>query len=438
MSNPWKKVPAPAEVKCLSDIMKEELKFSEQLSNQDVRTSKNIPQELLQESNVKECCDFKVSVPYVNYFNVPQKVIDDSDSEDSEDDVINRSKKDCDQIAAFEKEFGYLPRRGHVSTGGKVITKNVTVLRKQTRKQKMAYYKVSQATADLGIDEESKIILHKLIVSEVLDDIGGIITTGRKSVVLHANGNTNNPDLTVPKECAIKVFKTPKELKIQDKYIEPDYHLDESMQNPRKIVDTWSEKEMHNMIRLKKIGLNCPDIVRLKKNVLVMSFIGINAKPALTLREALLKPEQWQSAYNEVVEAVHKLYNVGHLIHADLSENNILWWDNKCWFIDVSQSVLPDHPKALRSLLRDCCNIAHFFMKKGVPDVMPPVKLFKSITGFNEIDLNFIKFIRTSYNPLTSRFEIAPADNKNVIYPFDHYWKKSSEPKAKSDISAGA
>lgn len=52
-----------------------------------------------------------------------------------------------------------------------------------------------------------------------------------------------------------------------------------------------------------------------------------------------------------------KLYLRCDLVHADLSEYNLLYHNNKIWVIDVSQSLLKDHPQALRFLLRDCYNI---------------------------------------------------------------------------------
>ncbi|KAJ8714824.1 hypothetical protein PYW08_004805 [Mythimna loreyi] len=520
MSNPWKKIAAPAEVQDLSDIMseelarglqvKEEIKFAEQLSDQHVSTSNDIPPELLQEietSNVKEYCDSdaiiakvlqnqfdreyddelkvvekkrngdaKVSVSYDNYFNVPKHLIYDSDS-DEED--FEREKKDWDRFETNEKEFASLPKRGYMMKDGEMVTKHDSVIngrrnacrvmafppevctgdgagfdmklsnsvfnhlreqtRQHTRKHKMLDRKESHATAEMGLDEPTRLILFKLINNELLEDINGIISTGKESVVLHANGNIKYPDLTVPKECAIKVFKTTlNEFKTRDKYIEADYRFKDrfSKQNPRKIVHMWAEKEMHNMIRMKKIGMNCPEMVCLKKHILVMSFIGKDNKPAPKLRDVILKPEKWQSVYNEVVESVHKLYNIGHMIHADLSEYNILWWDNKCWFIDVSQSVQPDHPKGLEFLLRDCRNIANFFEKKGVADMKSGEDLFKSITGFDDIDVNFLEGVHTTYNSLISRFEIAPDDNRNVSYPFDYCWNKSHEGKPKSDKSA--
>ena len=79
--------------------------------------------------------------------------------------------------------------------------------------------------------------------------------------------------------------------------------------------------------------------------------------PAPKLKEAILSDSQLSRAYLEVVEIMHKLYKEAHLVHADLSEYNILMHDNHCWIIDVAQSVEPGHPGALEFLMRDCDNI---------------------------------------------------------------------------------
>lgn len=59
-------------------------------------------------------------------------------------------------------------------------------------------------------------------------------------------------------------------------------------------------------------------------------------------------------------------------------------------------------------------------------------ELFKSITGFEEVDVNFLEGIHTTYNSLSSRFEIALDDNRNASYPFEYCWNKTNEGKAKS------
>lgn len=51
------------------------------------------------------------------------------------------------------------------------------------------------------------------------------------------------------------------------------------------------------------------------------------------------------------------LYTKARLIHADLSEYNILWYNNQCYLIDVSQSTEPCHNDAFQFLMRDCENV---------------------------------------------------------------------------------
>ncbi|XP_038222273.1 serine/threonine-protein kinase RIO3 [Zerene cesonia] len=420
----------------------------------------------------------KVSVSFDNYRTVPEHLVYDSDSDD---DGEITERKDWDRFETNEKEFASLPKRGYIIKDGEMITKHDGVINARrnacrvmafppevctgdgagfdmklpnhvfnqlkehtrwntARKHKMLDRKESQATAEMGLDESTRLILFKLINNGLLEDINGVISTGKESVVLHANSDPSYPDMVLPKECAIKVFKTTlNEFKTRDKYIEADYRFKDrfSKQNPRKIVHMWAEKEMHNMMRIQKVGLNCPEMVCLKKHILVMSFIGKDNKPAPKLRDVILKPEQWESVYNEVVDAMYKLYNVGHLVHADLSEYNILWWDNKCWFIDVSQSVQPDHPNGLEFLLRDCRNIINFFEKKGVPNIKTADELFKFITGFEEVDVNLLEGVHTTYNSLSSRFEIALDDNRNVSYPFEYCWQKTNE-KPKSEKDSGS
>jgi RIO kinase 3 len=51
------------------------------------------------------------------------------------------------------------------------------------------------------------------------------------------------------------------------------------------------------------------------------------------------------------------IYRDAELVHADLSEYNILWHEGACYFIDVSQAIIRTTPNALKFLHRDCGNV---------------------------------------------------------------------------------
>lgn len=57
------------------------------------------------------------------------------------------------------------------------------------------------------------------------------------------------------------------------------------------------------------------------------------------------------------LQMMDTMHNKCALVHGDLSEYNLLWYQEKVWMIDVSQSVELTHPKAMEFLFRDCCNV---------------------------------------------------------------------------------
>ena len=64
--------------------------------------------------------------------------------------------------------------------------------------------------------------------------------------------------------------------------------------------------------------------------------------------------------------AVRRMFHVCKLVHADLSEYNILYHEEHLWIIDVSQSVEHDHPAAFDFLRNDIKNMEDFFGRLGV------------------------------------------------------------------------
>ena len=95
-----------------------------------------------------------------------------------------------------------------------------------------------------------------------------------------------------------------------------------------------------------------------------MDFLGDgegNAAPRL--RDAY-DVEDWNQVYEQCLLIIRRMYQRCRLVHADLSEYNLLYHQGEVWVIDVSQAVENDHPMALEFLRRDCGIINDFFKKK--------------------------------------------------------------------------
>jgi RIO kinase 3 len=254
---------------------------------------------------------------------------------------------------------------------------------RDAKRKARVHDKSDKSTVAQAVDPATRLLLHKMIDSGILEQINGPIASGKEAVILHADGG-NAEGLDVPAECAVKIFKTTlNEFKTRERYIRDDYRFKDrfSKQNPRKVIHMWAEKELHNLKKMEKFGVCVPQVVALKKHVLVMSFVGSGGVAAPKLKDARLSSAELELAYDETVRTMETLYNDCHLVHADLSEYNILWHEGACHFIDVSQSVEPNHPEGLTFLMRDCSNITGFFRKRGVHDVMKPHQLFSKITG---------------------------------------------------------
>ncbi|KAL3276657.1 hypothetical protein HHI36_012027 [Cryptolaemus montrouzieri] len=132
------------------------------------------------------------------------------------------------------------------------------------------------------------------------------------------------------------------------------------------MVRTWAEKEMRNLTRLYTNGLRVPEPILLKSHVLLMGFVGKNGWPAPKLKDVDLSQSKARELYRDIIIMMWKMYNKCKLVHADLSEFNLLYFEGEVYIIDVSQSVEHDHPHAFTFLRKDCYNIKEYFEKKEV------------------------------------------------------------------------
>ncbi len=179
------------------------------------------------------------------------------------------------------------------------------------------------------------------------------------------------PVSSIPnRHVALKIYKTSILIfKDRDKYVSGEHRFRRgySRRNPRKMVRLWAEKEMRNLKRLSTAGIRAPEAIEVRENVLVMDFLGDGdgwASPRL--KDAELTREQCDEMYVELLLAVRTMFHQCHLVHADLSEYNVLFHEGHLWIIDVSQSVEHDHPSAFDFLRNDLKNVEEFFGRRDV------------------------------------------------------------------------
>lgn len=93
---------------------------------------------------------------------------------------------------------------------------------------------------------------------------------------------------------------------------------------------------------------------------------AFRASPRLKDAEPQIPSSSYFDLYQELLLTVRKMYHECRLVHADLSEYNILYHDFHLYIIDVSQSVEHDHPHAFDFLRNDVKNTEEYFERRGV------------------------------------------------------------------------
>lgn len=255
--------------------------------------------------------------------------------------------------------------------------------------------KSDRATSEQVLDPRTRMLLLQLLNRDIVSEINGVLSTGKEANVYHALSNPPQPEdpTAAPLHRAIKVYKTSiLVFKDRDKYVTGEYRFRSgyNKSNNRAMVKVWAEKEFRNLRRLNSAGIPCPEPVYLRQHVLVMSFLG-NKKgwPAPRLRDVQFNEpteeemnQKWKEMYVQLIGYMRIMYQVCRLVHADLSEYNLLFHNGKIYVIDVSQSVEHDHPRSLEFLRMDIKNISDFFLRKGV-DCLAERTLYSFITSPN-------------------------------------------------------
>jgi len=219
-------------------------------------------------------------------------------------------------------------------------------------------------------DRETLLTLHKLLLHGVLKSLDFPVSTGKEANVFR--GTTPRGGFV-----AVKIYRVnTSTFKHVLQYIQGDERFAGVRGAKRSLVQAWCQKEHRNLIRLREAGVPVPEPIKAIDNVLVTEYLGVKEGPWPTLKEARIDDAKrlWDQLAGDVVAA----YNKADLVHADLSEYNVLLEGaggpaeaQRARIIDVGQAVLKTHPMAHEFLARDLKNLTAFFRRKGVGEARP-------------------------------------------------------------------
>jgi len=209
-------------------------------------------------------------------------------------------------------------------------------------------------------DRSTLMVIYDFLNKGVIDEIHGVVKAGKESRVYWGKDKQGN-------ELAIKIYLTVSAefRKGMWKYIEGDPRFKGVKRDTRSLVFAWAQKEFRNLEQATMAKVRVPKPIAVKNNVLIMEFIGEDGIPAPRLKDIKLTSREYEEALKKIVEYITILYRNAELVHSDLSEYNVLWW-NEPVLIDLSQAVLISHPLSQEFLVRDLKNILKYFSNEGV------------------------------------------------------------------------
>ncbi len=218
-------------------------------------------------------------------------------------------------------------------------------------------------------DEVTLMALYRLVHRKQISVIGGPVSTGKEANIIY--GEHDNRGI------AIKIYRIQTaNFKAMTEYLAGDRRFANIRGSRRGIIFAWTKKEYSNLSRAHDIGLPVPEPLAFDRNILLMEFLGEEEAPYPQLR--LAEVDDYEATYREILDCTRRLYQDARLVHADLSEYNILYHE-KPYLIDMGQAVTLDHPRALTFLLRDIRNINRYFSRYC--DVQDEQEIMRAITG---------------------------------------------------------
>jgi len=206
-------------------------------------------------------------------------------------------------------------------------------------------------------DEKTLRVLFKLESEGYFEELRSPISIGKESNVFSA--------ITKDKKyVCVKIYRiNSADFRKMYNYIASDPRFDGLQKKRRQIIFAWAQREYRNLLIAHEFNVRVPKPLAVKDNVLVEEFVGDNGNAAPRLKD--MEPKDIKKFSQDLIKNVMNMYKA-ELIHGDLSEFNILNYNNKPIIIDFSHGVKLNYPSANELLERDIKNLQRYFSKRKI------------------------------------------------------------------------
>jgi RIO kinase 1 len=148
----------------------------------------------------------------------------------------------------------------------------------------------------------------------------------------------------------------------------------------RLLQDRWTNHEFDVMKKLWHAGVNVPYPESFANDLFYLEYVGDLDGAAPQLNGARLQRPALERAWTQLVDGLRDITAAG-IAHGDLSAYNMLWWEDRLWFIDFPQAVeIAENPSGLDFLHRDVLNVCDWFKRRGIEH--DPEELFADLVGY--------------------------------------------------------
>lgn len=216
-------------------------------------------------------------------------------------------------------------------------------------------------------------VIRKLMSQNIIDGLQSPVKIGKEANIFTAKTREGENRI-------VKIYRLEScnFNKMYD-YLKYDPRFFDIKKQSRQIIFSWVLREFRNLVKARDAGVRVPTPIASKDNVIVLEYIG-DEEVSPQLKDSMPKSKTGKiKMLNLIIKNLRLLYKNAGLVHADLSEFNILNYNDNPVLIDFSQSTPKENMNSDEYMDRDIANIVRFYAKHKT--YLDAVEIKKNIVG---------------------------------------------------------